>query len=957
MSVLQSLKDATSVKEKEWRELLEMSIEKLESELEQTKKALEEEQTRFLELKTDFKHNYALFQDKESKCNGLQMKFEQMKEANENLKNDYNDISETNEKLRSQIDYERTSIEEIRVFFKDSIDRQSKEHERTRKELEKYYTEEIEVLQKTKTSLMKDLALLEENFNSQKDQYIAEHEEKFFELRTENDEKFSSMEQKIFTLELEKDMLFKDMQTLTAAANSLQRELEEKDGSSNELKTSKKTLELKLKDLQKVHQAHIKQSQYELAEMNEKFSKQANNSEFKISNLKDTLSKSEMACKELKIETNSLKQQVNDQKRSQLSEMQIKDEEVSRLKSRFESDLMQKDSSHEKLFDEKRKLQQELELCTIEKDRLAKMLNEEGKHCQEKLDRMKYDLKVKNEDLERYRGEIAVNLENIRALQQEMEQKDLDWSRKCEQIEASSYEKSEALVKTLSEHRSKMSVEISELKRAVNAKTHLVHLLKKERDCSVLTLRRHNLSVDFDIPIKDSQVDLDGLKSIEFERMTDQNENLREVIKKMREEMVNFSKETDTKHRREVQKLTNRITDLQREVDEKSSKLQQIQSSNRTFETELNKLRSKIESQSTDENVDNSIATEKFSDMQYELMTQKRKSASEIKSLKSQLELAEEKIEKLNHEKESLFHRLRTGQQNSTSFGQSMKNHEAEYIVQLNNKLKTAAKHINYLAKERQRLIAACNKLRAGSLDAPTKSPEAQKGVFKSRLDEIQQLQYELARKQLAENFEGETGGAGSFNQISVDDESNERPKRIDSPILSSSRGTSPSQTLARMQSNVRRNIGPEMHSSSSAVESEPTPDRRRKVDQGAVDVMSSIGAEDTTLQNIMKMVDKGPESFTPMMASLNSSDGTMLNRFASGNQISEAQEHQRVTEGNHTPGSKPGQNLEVVGKSESIAAEKDRKQVTMSLKAQGKLAAAETRKRVVRNYNNKSEE
>ena len=38
---------------------------------------------------------------------------------------------------------------------------------------------------------------------------------------------------------------------------------------------------------------------------------------------------------------------------------------------------------------------------------------------------------------------------------------------------------------------------------------------------------------------------------------------------------------------------------------------------------------------------------------------------------------------------------------------------EAEYIMDLHGKLKAAAKHIRFLASERQRLIALCNKLKS----------------------------------------------------------------------------------------------------------------------------------------------------------------------------------------------------------------------------------------------------
>ena len=955
MSVLQSLKDATSAKEKEWRELLELSIEKLEGELERSKKSLEEEQTKFLELKTDFKHNFAILQEKENNCTTLKNELEKVRKENDNLAADYRDVSATNEKLRCQLDQEREAIEDIRNFFKDSLDRQTKEHERTKKEIENYYTEEIDNLQKSKTTLLKDLALCEEKFNSDREHYITEHEAKYYELKTTYDEERNSQEQKIFTLALEKDMLLKDMQTLTAAANSLQKELDVKDAAFNELRTRNSSLEIKVRDMEKVHQALEKQTKYDISEKADLYSKHIRDYEQKNSDLKTSLTEFEKKCSELKNEVSSLKQQLQDQNRSHASELQTKDEELSRLRSRSEFDIMQKESSYEKLFDEKRKLQQELELCTIEKDRLSKMLAEEGKHCKEKLDRMKYDLNVKNEDLERYRGEIAINLENIRAVQQEMEQKDIDWNRKCEAIEAASYEKSETLVKTLTEHRSKLSVELSELKRSLNAKTHLVALLKKERDCSVLTLQRHNLSVDFDIPIKDSQIDSEGLRSVEFERMADQNGNLREVIKKMKDEMENFSRESDSKHKQEVKRLSEIISNLQNEIVVKSDKLNEIQSRNKDFELELHKLKRAIESQP--ENGTPNVESEKYSEMQYDLMSLKRKSESEIRHLRAQLTASEEKVWLVTRERDDYAQRLRASPISGQSFhpNQQISSREAQFIVELNTKLKTAAKQINYLAKERQRLIALCNKLKAGTLETqnPHISPHAETSAQKSRLDEIQRLQYELARKQLAENTEAEENSAKKV--VSIRDKSNERPKRIRSPISSSSRTSSPidrnpiigrpaDPSEAFSQENVqKRDLNPLM-------------DDRPGIEQPPVDVMSSIGGEDSTLQNIMRMVDKGPESFTPMM-SLNSSEGAALSgkpidpQSSYGNPI----DSERAKEPSKGYAVESG-DLEIVGRSESIAAEKDRKQVALSLKAQGKLAPAETRRRVVRNYNNKSD-
>ena len=954
MNNLDKLREASVAKEKELREVLELRVETLENELTAVKQNLSDETSKLTELKNDFKHNFQILQEKEDSLRDCTTRLHDLENSNTKLQIEMSNVSVDNEKLRHQLRQEQESVCELRNYYSLKLDQNQAEFNALRKEREAAHKEEIELLMTSKKQLLKEVAHAEEKALAQKEELMNKHYIQIEEMNSEWEAKYSQVEQKSFSLEVERDLHVSDLKTLSSAASSLETELTSKDAALKAAWKEIKELNLSLEDAEKLYKAKLLEKDAQVTELREIMdSAQKENKscqldlEFKLRTKIENLER-------LKENSDDLKRQVNEQKRDFSYQLQQKDDELLKLQNRFENDFLKKDSLYEQLSDEKRAIKQQLDLAILDKERLTKSLSDESAMCKEKVDRLKYDLRMRNEDVERYRKDLADSVESNRQLERELEQKDIDWGRKCELIESTAYEKSEVLVKTLTEQRSRLSAEMLELKRSLNSKQQLVTLLKRERDASVLTLRRHNLSVDFDIPIQEGQagLKLEQFQSSEFEKVVEQNNSLREVVKSMREEMECHTKEMESKHAKVVDGFVLKLDELELTVKEKESKIGQLENENRTVISQKCKLEKEndpvkfkqptVESSGPEPSLlKNTLTDQQILDMQYELISLKRQSGSEIRHLHSKLLQASSQIVQLTNEKQKLVEQLKKSESSAQFQPDKVGPREAGYILELHGKLKAAAKHIRFLASERQRLIALCNKLR--STAKVTKQTDESEIVAEkpeqpkvSKLDQIQELQYQLARQQLADLTRIRTD-----KSIELNTDENQRPKRPRTPLKETSiTETRNSKQDAAASDSSNSKMTPISQSEANPTsQSEPTPWNQSDAITGQQDesslfnIMSSIGGNDSTLENIIKMVNGGPESFSPVATSWNIQETPNLDP-TSQNQM-----------------------LEVVGVQGPVLQSRAKTQNPLSLKAQGRITTSAVRNKTVRNYNNKSDQ
>ena len=945
MSNLDKLREASSTKEKELREVLELRVETLEVELATVRQNLSDETSKLNELKNDFKHNFRLLQEKEDSLKETIARLNDLENSSTKLQIEMSNVSLDNEKLRHQLAQEQDNNSELRSFFSQKLEQNQAEFSSMRKERELAHKEEIESLMKAKKQLLKDLAHAEENLLAQKEELINKHCAEIEEINSKWEKKYSEEEHKLFSLEVERDLHVSDLKTLSSAASSLENELSSKDMALKTAFKDTRDLKLALEEAEKLFKAKLADRDMQIEELLEKIDSTEKESNRCQVDLEFKLRAKTENVERLKEANEDLKCQIGDQKRDFGLHLQQKDAELVKLQNRFESDLLKKDSLYEQACDEKRTIKQQLELAILDKERLAKSLADESTLCKEKIDRLKYDLRMRNEDVERYRKDLAESVESHRSLERELEQKDIDWGRKCELIESTAYEKSEMLVKSLTEQRSRLSAEIVEIKRSLNSKEQLVALLKRERDASVLTLRRHHLSVDFDIPIQDNQtgLKLDQFQSAEFEKMVEQNNSLREVVKSMRDEMELHSKEVETKHSKVVDGFVLKLNDLENVVKEKEDQIKQLE--NELREVSSNVKSENLKTQKSDpekptqtshqndpaqSTVKLNLSDQQILDMQYELISLKRQSASQMRQLHSKLQQASSQIVQLTNDKQKLIEQIKSHGNLQKGQNEKLGPREAEYIMDLHGKLKAAAKHIRFLASERQRLIALCNKLKStGKVlqqeDMTAFESESSGGKSKqvkvSKLDQIQELQYQLARQQLADLTRVKTD-----KSIEITDDDNMRPRRPRTPVQNAPTVSQPKGNQSVSEDSSSSKVATPIDQSETAIGVQ---------DESSTmfNIMSSVGGNDSTLENIIKMVDGGPEIFSPLATSWNTQEAPNLDP-SSNNQA-----------------------LEVVGVQGPVLQSRAKSQTPLSLKAQGRIRSANVRNRTVRNYNNKSDE
>ncbi|KAH9514404.1 hypothetical protein Btru_025159 [Bulinus truncatus] len=588
MDNISSWKLLADQKEKEWRLILESRIEALENDCKNKDKTLTDEVTKFNELKEHFKYNLKLLEERDRELEKYDCTIAEIR----NVLNEKNaEISELKihlDDLKNVIKREEKTKDELQANYQRRLREKQAEVDNYKCHKDRELLDERKEYEEFRRNLQRQLTNVHNELDIQKRELTIEFEDALKKREHEFKLRLDEVSTKALEYELKVKLLSKELELARDSHDKTTTIMEEVEDAQKKLEKILKQKEWELNDVIAIKDAEI-------------------------ADLKNQVSASESAMKRMQEDFQRKFTEMNKMERD-------KEDLIERIKNGYrekeESLTVTIQDLQSKLEDShirERQLQWSKEDLIKEKEIQVENLKEEIKSIKEKWDRhiaelsrehvnqdlelstaleeqrrLKSELEQRKEDLERYKNELKAAAEREEQLDKAKMQAELDWQRRCEDLERQQYDKSEDLIKRLTSARNDAEALLKERERELRNKVLMIKSLHRERDQLRTLMKRADIPLDsftkYSIESEDkNEEDLDYIEELQLE-----NTSLKELISQMRQEMEVLGGELPPKPnsaRNMNGYPTDEISELKRENRELRQKLRE---SKRNFPTTVN---------------------------------------------------------------------------------------------------------------------------------------------------------------------------------------------------------------------------------------------------------------------------------------------------------------------------------------------------------------------------------
>jgi len=531
-----SWKILTETKEKEWRISLESRVEFLETSLKDKDKELQCERLKFAELKEHFKYNFKLLDERDKELEKYDSTYSDIKSSLCSKNAEISELKIQIDDLKGVIKREDKSREELQSVYQRRLREKQAEVDSYKSNKDGELQEERKEYEEFRRNLQLQLTNLQNELDTQKNELTTEFE---------NELKKREHEFKVQSDELNAKVLEHQLK-----AKLLERELELARDTTDKSCSLAKDAEQSQRQLEKV----IKQKEWELADSNAIKDSKISELEHKVSTCEGTMKSMQEDFQRKYTEMDKISREreeiIERAKNGYLEREKVLQEANQALNSKLEDGLIRERQLDWKLQDLARdkemqieKLQEEVgdvkekwerHVSEISRENVARDL--ELSTALEEQRRLKLDLEQRKNDIDRYKNELKASAEREEKLDKAKAQSELDWQRRCEELENIQYDKSEDLIKKLTVARNEAQALVKERERELQHKIYLIKSLHNERDQLRGELKKHNIPlhnfVKYSVEKEREDEDFTHI-----EHLQKQNESLKQLIKQMRSEM------------------------------------------------------------------------------------------------------------------------------------------------------------------------------------------------------------------------------------------------------------------------------------------------------------------------------------------------------------------------------------------------------------------------------------
>ncbi|XP_053495239.1 coiled-coil domain-containing protein 57 isoform X2 [Ictalurus furcatus] len=938
-------------KEREWKELQALRIQQLETALSEATSELSTQGEHFLRLRDDFQYNLRVLEERDRELERYDAMAVRVQTEDSARQTELSELRIQLAKLQDALGEGKKQYEDLQAQYQ----KRGVEH---RIQMERVYSlkeGEIQTLREENETLRRDLQLRIQASDGelalQKQEMLADFDSEMRKREHEFTLRLDEMRNVVLSHELKVQLLNKELDVHAKGRNEAVEALQLSEHLCQQAQKEILQRDWDLRNTSAVKDSKIQELEEKMTQMKAKHKKEEEVSNRKHAELERRVREREMALEAMK--------------EAHVSDLQEEKKKATHVQMQLDSLILEQERRDKKHADEMSHREQQIQelfaqlektqaswdayITQVSKETVAK--DTELLSALDRQAKIRAELEKCKEDSERYKQQLANAAQREQALEQKRVQLELDWERRCEDVRAEHYLRSEELIHGLTQSREKVNAELMEKEQELQETVALLRSVTIERDQALRGLTSNTASQVIG-------VESSSFPSEEIRRLQQQNSSLREVVTEMRRQMETLSTEValpqnpmTTQHSDPIPSSTAGGLRAEKVASAAALKKQEVRLAH------LESIVTQLTQQCQSRQMENEA-------LRLELANQKRGAAAEEASLKQRLTAAEMQLEEVKREAEeyqkgSILHNLQTValgnqvsalkldiasrrepiiltqsemvkqlQEENLSLRQQLllqgtgRGHDLGSPRQLQTKLKQAARLISRLSQDKQQLIEMGNRLRAQLIESGlddlqhsetrSKPSLCEKETSKDesdaqphgRLSALEQLQYKLTNQEL---------------QYAQRDQSKKNPVTIRPLSGSGASDTNPWDlpTRVRVQHGFSKENTPPVHSQSKG------PVHQANSPQT---LLSSVGT-DESLQDVWKMLEHGlsPTMLTP----------------------SNSEDQARAEEHRNTP--RPGLPVRVQGLKAAI---QERKKQARTTSEHGKKARPAGKAINIRNYN-----
>ncbi|XP_032065233.1 coiled-coil domain-containing protein 57 isoform X2 [Thamnophis elegans] len=517
-------------KEQELKELQARQIHFQQTTLQETRKQLQEVHRKYNSLKEDFIYNLKVLEERDRELERYDTLFIQLKMVENDNQAEVSDLRIQVDKLQQGLAQETKKQEAL----KDQYHRKLKEHQLALEQLHSSKDADIshchEEYENMKEQLERKLQEVDGELALQRQELLVEIDTEIKKREHEFRQKANEMSNLVLSHELKVKLLTKELEALKEAGMKAAESLKVAEAANLELEKQVRCKDWEIKANTAVKDAQIQDLESKLASMQLGWEKEKETFERKHATIDHFAREKEAVIASMKQahveQTHRWKNQIQKlQTNKKTLEMKLDEAEY-----RFRDQLREKETIIEKLEHELEELKTnwDSQVAQISKETVSKNLQIQAQ--QEEVVKLKAEVVALNQDIERYKQQLSLEIEKEESLERAKVQGELEWQQRCENAERNQYHKSEALIQNLSTARDQATAALKEKEEKLHGLEVLLSTVAVERDqaCQQLRLLKE----------KQGMVGVsEHLPPADIQTLQQQNNILRSVIAEMRKEM------------------------------------------------------------------------------------------------------------------------------------------------------------------------------------------------------------------------------------------------------------------------------------------------------------------------------------------------------------------------------------------------------------------------------------
>lgn len=587
------MQELVQQKESEWREAQELRNKSLESALKEKERQLNNEKVRFRKLKEDFEYNLKLLEERDQELQRYDALFSQARNINSLRDSEISDLKIQLDDLRLKLSHEEKAKEELQRHYQQRLREHQQELNQFRLGKENDINKEREEFECFKRELQVQLRAAEEDVEAQRQELMAGFDDAQRKREHEFRKKADDLSNSLLASELKVKMLTKELELLRASGERTKDELEDTETVVHDLEKQLKQKEWQLTDEQNMNKAKVTEFETEIEQLRLAMAKMQDRFQHKHAELDRYAKEKEQALVAAKEAHGELEKSLEEKIRVLQNQIETEQVECRRLQ------WANKDAGKERELEVHRlqgiiaDLEHRVEKQTADHGQSIVTRDLELEALRQQEEKMRLEVVQLKENTDKYKKELTIAMERESSLERSRAQLEVDWQRRCEDTEREVYMKQEQLMAGLTKNRDQSVALAQERERELAQRDDLIRVLTQTRDQALATLQRHGLAIPTQLPNKEEQEklypydagDLEDLPPEEkIKSLTEQNDNLRAVIRQMRQDMENLSNELaarapsvvvqgrDGEEGTSVPLTTEYVESLEKEISELKSK-------------------------------------------------------------------------------------------------------------------------------------------------------------------------------------------------------------------------------------------------------------------------------------------------------------------------------------------------------------------------------------------------